>query len=289
MKYTILGFSQTELTKFGLDLKDAMILRWFVDFYHTGKMVEVIYNGKSYAWVKYQSVIDDLPILGIKNREIIARHFAKLERCGLLEKHVKKQSGTFTCFKLLPEKYEQLISNLPKSREVNDTPDPTVDPLPDPTVDPLLYQKVDPKYSSINENPSINKNSSIKEEEADSKKTNEKQHRLQKFIASVFKMYEEKNCQPFGFHNHEKLKLLYNRFDDNGIKNISEQDIENALDKTNNIIRRWKSQGKRAFVSPGLFMKVLADEVVTSSEQTGLTDEDFVRAAEEFNRNRVGA
>lgn len=146
MKYTILGFSQEKLTEFGLDLKDAMILRWFVDFYHTGKMVEVFHDEKCYVWVKYQAIIDDLPILNITNREIIARHFSKLENCGLFEKYVKKQGGTFVCFKLIPEKYELLIDTRPKSREVSEAPYSKVEPLP--------YSKVETKDSSINLNSS---------------------------------------------------------------------------------------------------------------------------------------
>ena len=75
MKYTIEGFSQHKLVEFGLDSIDALILRWYVDF--LPKMSSTIHDGVEYRWVKYQAVIDDLPILGINNRINIARHFDK--------------------------------------------------------------------------------------------------------------------------------------------------------------------------------------------------------------------
>ena len=78
MKYTIEGFNQVELVKMGLNSNDAIILRWFVDFYATSKMA-IVKNetGQEFKWVKYQAVIDDLPILGITNKSI--KFFIKVD------------------------------------------------------------------------------------------------------------------------------------------------------------------------------------------------------------------
>lgn len=37
MKYNIEGFNQEKLVEMGLNSDDAIILRWFVDFYSTQK------------------------------------------------------------------------------------------------------------------------------------------------------------------------------------------------------------------------------------------------------------
>lgn len=47
MKNTILGFNQIKLLKYDLDLKDALIIRYIIDFRGTGKMIEEIHNKKS--------------------------------------------------------------------------------------------------------------------------------------------------------------------------------------------------------------------------------------------------
>ena len=109
MKYNIEGFSQRKLVEFGLDSVDAIILRWFVDFYATNKMVVLKdENDKEFKWVNYGAIIEDLPILKITNREVIARRFKKMENCGILEHWTCKNKGTFSCYRI-GDKYNCLI------------------------------------------------------------------------------------------------------------------------------------------------------------------------------------
>ena len=42
MKYTIEGFAQDKLIELELDVSDALILRWFIDFAGTGNMKRLI-------------------------------------------------------------------------------------------------------------------------------------------------------------------------------------------------------------------------------------------------------
>lgn len=113
MKYTILGFSQAKLLKHNLTINDAHILRWFIDFYHTGRMYKIIDQdtGDIYSWVKYDAIIEDLPLLGITNIRVVARRFDAFVGCGLMKKIIKKTAkGTFACFSLVSEIYNDLIS-----------------------------------------------------------------------------------------------------------------------------------------------------------------------------------
>lgn len=126
MKYTIEGFSQeaaislkkeievtdpktkkTTKKTISLDMLDLSILRWFVDFYP--KMKKYTENEKQYAWVSYESIINDLPLLGIEKRALYNR-FSKMVELGILEhKHIK-QGGSFSYYGF-GEKYISLIED----------------------------------------------------------------------------------------------------------------------------------------------------------------------------------
>ena len=48
MKYTIEGFAQDKLLELQLDVSDALILRWFIDFAGTGNMKRLIHDHQIY-------------------------------------------------------------------------------------------------------------------------------------------------------------------------------------------------------------------------------------------------
>ena len=54
-----------------------------------------------FKWVKYQSVIDDLPILGITNKQVIARHFDKMVTAGIIENTYISRWASFLVLELL--------------------------------------------------------------------------------------------------------------------------------------------------------------------------------------------
>jgi hypothetical protein len=133
MKYTVAGFQQPELLKLGFDLNDAYILRWIVEFMHSPKMCNKVVGNEIYFWVKYQAVIDDIPIMGITNPEMIARRLAKWEKIGFAKKLLVKgkdehicngragvRNGTFTYFTLNQGMMEPLRA-LPESRPLENT------------------------------------------------------------------------------------------------------------------------------------------------------------------------
>ena len=122
MKYTIEGFQQEVLVQYGLDSVDAIILRYIIDFFNTGKMNHKIIDNCIYFWVLYDSIINDLPILRIQSKIVIARRFDKYIKCDLLKKHVIKgidtylcngkeltRNGTFTYFTIDSVIYETLV------------------------------------------------------------------------------------------------------------------------------------------------------------------------------------
>ena len=99
MKYTIEGFSQEKLVEFGMDVNDAIILRWFVDFKDSGKMASEIVNDDKYYWINYEELLKDLPIINMK-KDTLYRRLKKMESVNLLKHYTKKQGGTYSMYTL---------------------------------------------------------------------------------------------------------------------------------------------------------------------------------------------
>ena len=109
MKYTILGFSQPALVEADLDLDDAAILRFLVDFHATGGMTERVINGTVYWWIKYQHVVDNLPILKLQSKDVLARRMKVLAEKGFIEKKTYKVGGTYSYFRFGPNMKSLII------------------------------------------------------------------------------------------------------------------------------------------------------------------------------------
>lgn len=107
MKITIEGFSQIELVKRGLDLQDALILRYFVDFKESGNMYSEIVGTEKFYWVKYEELIENLPILNIK-KDTLRRRFFKMAEIGILKQYTKKEKGTWSMY-TIGEEFKALI------------------------------------------------------------------------------------------------------------------------------------------------------------------------------------
>ena len=108
MRYSIEGFSQEKLIKYDLDLKDVMLLRYFLDFINSDTMSKIIINNKPFYWLRYQKLQEDLPILGINNRLVLRRRLKKLEDKKILEHYHKLEGGSFSYY-ALGENFEELL------------------------------------------------------------------------------------------------------------------------------------------------------------------------------------
>lgn len=121
MKYTILGFNQEKALELGFDVEDLLIIRWFVDFYSSSKMIKMNVGDKTYAWVNYSRVIEDIPILNMK-KDTLSRRMKKICETGIMEHETLKQGGTFSLYKLT-DKYDQLISKDNKTEGTEKIPE----------------------------------------------------------------------------------------------------------------------------------------------------------------------
>ena len=97
MKYTIHGFSQLVAMDLKLDDRDLMILRWFIDYKDTGKMVKRIIDGDMYYWIKYEGIREAFPIANWK-KDTIYRRLKKLVSANVLKHKAVKQAGTYSFY-----------------------------------------------------------------------------------------------------------------------------------------------------------------------------------------------
>ncbi|MDO5011164.1 MAG: hypothetical protein Q4E31_10100 [Intestinibacter bartlettii] len=107
MKYTVVGFFQPAAQELGLDYLDLGILRWFVDFKNTGKMISKKLQGKIYYWVSYKAIVSDLPTLRLQ-KDAIYRRLRKMCNLGVLKKRVVCDMGKYS-FYAFDKNYLKLI------------------------------------------------------------------------------------------------------------------------------------------------------------------------------------
>lgn len=99
-KYTIGAVQQKQLLELGLDIKDAYILTYLKDIIgSSNKLISKIVDNEIYYWIKYDNIIQYLPILKIDNLKVISRRLARYEELGLIKRHIHRPfnqtQGTF--------------------------------------------------------------------------------------------------------------------------------------------------------------------------------------------------
>ena len=167
MKYTIHGFSQQKAIELGLDDRDLMILRWFVDYKDTGKMVKKILDNDMYYWIKYEGIQEAFPIINWK-KDTIYRRLKAMALKGVLKHKTVKEFGTYSFYAIGPNylgltdtEYEMPIGNKSDRSDSN----PRVTEI-NPRVTEINPKEteINPKETEINPEHNINLlNSSIKD------------------------------------------------------------------------------------------------------------------------------
>lgn len=109
MKFTILGYNQAKLMELGLDVIDAALLRYFVDFKDSGTMVKETIEGELYYWLKYEGIMKELPILDLK-KDSIYRRFKNMAKNKVLNHRTIKSKGIYSYYNI-GSNYLQLLSD----------------------------------------------------------------------------------------------------------------------------------------------------------------------------------
>lgn len=109
MRFTVHGFKQDKLIELGLDNDDALILRYFIDFRDTESMRAEVIEGETYYWIKYEAVIQAIPILKLKKKDSLYRKLKNMVTIGVLKHKTIKSNGTYSYFGI-GSKYYELIN-----------------------------------------------------------------------------------------------------------------------------------------------------------------------------------
>ncbi|UWD43130.1 DNA replication protein DnaD/DnaB [Clostridioides difficile] len=229
MKYTILGFSQKKAVELGLNTKDLLILRWFVDFLGSGRMARKLINGIEYYWVDYSGVIKELPILYTEKHDTIYRVLKKLDKIGILEHATLKQGGTWSYYKLgyryielISDSYQQ-VGNKSDCSDINPYPsdiNPTQTDINPERKTHLLYPSTIPCNYTTQSSAVVDKNKEIIEEKTHLKLSNNMQKKVSAWdenrLLKAVDIFIEKKGEAFSF-----LEKIYR---DN--RNFMEKDSE---------------------------------------------------------------
>ena len=112
MKYTINGYSQTQLLKYNLDGHDALLLRAIADIYSScsGKLDFITHENDRYIWLTYKYLFNELPVLGTE-RTVINKINSLVEK-KILKKivlNVKNGVSGKYMFLTFGENYQDLL------------------------------------------------------------------------------------------------------------------------------------------------------------------------------------
>lgn len=241
MKFSILGFNQQkclQLTaikevkgkdgpknvELRLDVTDLLILRSIADLMNRAKIRKVIIEDKMYCWVKYATIIEDLPILGIKQQALTDR-LDKMATLNLLEKQVEHtQLGTFSYFRV-GKKYEDLLYDKDDATS-SEAQDRTCSEIPEGTSSQLQVPN-----SNIYNNTSTNNYSTIKESKED--KSSFKKD-VDAFVDRMYSLYPTKcpmrNKTLGKSHKHkEKIKSLLKTYSMEEVEKVFRHEVETKL------------------------------------------------------------
>lgn len=107
MQFTIQSFSQERAIEHNLDLVDLTILQWFKNFENKKSFNE---DGITYYWLRYETLIKDLPILKIQSKDVLRRRLKKLVDKKILIHKCLKKGGAFSYY-AFGEEFSSLVSN----------------------------------------------------------------------------------------------------------------------------------------------------------------------------------
>ena len=254
MKYTIHGFLQSRLIELKLSERDALILRYFIDFRDTGKMTARVIDGSVYYWVHYDYFIEEFPILSYSGKQwtknAIYRRLKRLVDCQVLTHQTVRCAGTFSYFGI-GKAYCSLISSTqtpaPLTSPASDGTSPASDgtsPASDgtsPASERRSIHNIQPLYPSITSNNNNN--------------NTPKTPRPKSAVAVAVAVEKEKNV------SKEK---------DMTTAAFAAESINNALEKAE----------RQERISPEIVMQIC--------ENNGVTPEEVIAAASALAQDKKG-
>lgn len=108
MRLAVLNVNQSAAIKLGLDLTDIALIDWMISFSSSGRMEHRTQDGALYFWVSFKKLCDDLPVLGIGERQAARRFNALVDKGIFGSIRVATRNGLKVFVRVIPEAYESL-------------------------------------------------------------------------------------------------------------------------------------------------------------------------------------
>ena len=242
MKYSILGFNQQKVLNLikevkdekngktitiSIDVDDLLILSVIADLSNRKSIRKVLLEDGQYAWISYNVILEDLPILRIDKKQL-RRRLDKLVEFDLIDLKVERVngSGTFVYIKI-GKMYEEL--KYAKEEENTGGQKSTEG------VDKNVYgggQKSTPKDSSIKQGEEDNK-----EEKDKSFSKKDANADVNEFVDRMYALYPAK-CPKRGTSlgksekDKGRIKSLLKTYSESDIEFVFRREIEQKYGKS---------------------------------------------------------
>jgi len=157
-KYSI-NINQFAVISNGLniDLIDCAIFDYLKDFAHCDKISKTYHEGKSYFYIKWNKIVDDMPMIGINTRKGIIARINNLIECKLLERHPDNQTNGQSMF-CFGENYIKMVSFNALPVTQNTTPvTESIAPVTEKLQELILNDDFESK-NPVTENPDLSPN-----------------------------------------------------------------------------------------------------------------------------------
>ena len=92
----LVNLNDDVIKKYKLNSDECLFLSWLINFYNSGYGRYIRDNDKSYIWLTYNKIIDDLKSLNYSKRQL-ARMISRLVNVGLIERIVKNRNKLYIC------------------------------------------------------------------------------------------------------------------------------------------------------------------------------------------------
>lgn len=214
MQNNVMGYNQSIAIKNNLDVIDLTILQWFHNF---KSKKELVINEVTYYWLNYKTVIEDLPILKIKSKDVLRRRLKKMvEKKILIHKHVKI-GGRFSYY-AFGTAYQELLIDKQKTPEEPNEQTKTEKPESNSNQTPEQPNKQTDTYNTPSEQkptkniPKTNENQTLIETQTKLKLTAKEAQIVLKWgdvdkLKRAIKIYNNKNGKKFFGY----LKAIYEK------------------------------------------------------------------------------
>jgi hypothetical protein len=213
-----MGFNQEKLIEYGMDLIDTMILKYFIDFKGTERMYTESKEGINYYWIRYDWLLDDIPIISISSHDSLRRRLKKMVDAGVLIHFTKKTfKGTYAFYNI-GENYLSLLSESQSNSE-KIAPDSKVGIAPDSKVGIAPDSKVGTNNVYTN-NPFTN-NQYTNNPNTNSKNDSKSKSKKSKSKVKPFKIHYFDN--EFVLLAEEEYKKLIAKIGENKTKEMIER------------------------------------------------------------------